>query len=187
MEETSQLRAARAMRRAMLGDAYVDSMTADPDPIAQEFQDYLTSMAWGVWTRGGGAHTARQKLARHGHDGGYGPNGRVFPSRRKLAPDRRHRRGDRRASVSDRGVLRCAGWTGGPAGYPRGQGGARRSDLIATGADSLANLTGRTPWAPVEASSPGRGTLRSRRSRLCGCRRRRDATGPVWPTAGGSR
>ncbi len=53
MEETSQLRAARAMRRAMLGDAYVDSMTADPDPIAQEFQDYLTSMAWGVWTRGG--------------------------------------------------------------------------------------------------------------------------------------
>ncbi len=53
MEESSQLRAARAMRRAMLGDAYVDSMTADPDPIAQEFQDYLTSMAWGVWTRGG--------------------------------------------------------------------------------------------------------------------------------------
>ena len=29
MEETEQLRAARAMRRAMLGDAYVDSMTAE--------------------------------------------------------------------------------------------------------------------------------------------------------------
>ncbi len=41
------------MRRAMLGDAYVDSMTADPDPVAQEFQDYLTSMAWGVWARQG--------------------------------------------------------------------------------------------------------------------------------------
>jgi 4-carboxymuconolactone decarboxylase len=53
MEETSELRAARALRRAMLGDAYVDSMTADADPVTQEFQDYLTSMAWGVWTRGG--------------------------------------------------------------------------------------------------------------------------------------
>jgi 4-carboxymuconolactone decarboxylase len=53
MEETEQLRAARAMRRAMLGDAYVDSQTADPDPVAQEFQDYVTSTAWGVWTRGG--------------------------------------------------------------------------------------------------------------------------------------
>jgi 4-carboxymuconolactone decarboxylase len=53
MEETEQLRAARAMRREMLGDAYVDGMTADPDPVAAEFQDYLTSMAWGVWTRGG--------------------------------------------------------------------------------------------------------------------------------------
>ena len=53
MEETEQLRAARAMRRAVLGDAYVDAATADPSPAAAEFQDYLTSMAWGVWTRGG--------------------------------------------------------------------------------------------------------------------------------------
>ena len=53
MEESEHLRAARAMRRAMLGDEYVDRMTADPDPVAQEFQDYLTSTAWGVWTRGG--------------------------------------------------------------------------------------------------------------------------------------
>jgi 4-carboxymuconolactone decarboxylase len=53
MEETDDLRAARAMRRAMLGDAYVDRATSDPDPVAAEFQDYLTSVAWGVWTRGG--------------------------------------------------------------------------------------------------------------------------------------
>ena len=53
MEETHELRAARAMRRAMLGDSYVDGMTADPEPVAAEFQDYLTSMAWGVWARGG--------------------------------------------------------------------------------------------------------------------------------------
>ena len=41
------------MRRAVLGDAYVDAATTDPDPVAREFQDYLTSTAWGVWARGG--------------------------------------------------------------------------------------------------------------------------------------
>jgi 4-carboxymuconolactone decarboxylase len=53
MEETEELRAARAMRRAMLGDEYVDRATSETDPVAAEFQDYLTSVAWGVWTRGG--------------------------------------------------------------------------------------------------------------------------------------
>ena len=61
MEETEALRAARAMRRAVLGDAYVDSQTADADPAAAEFQDYLTSMAWGVWTRGSGALSVRDR------------------------------------------------------------------------------------------------------------------------------
>jgi 4-carboxymuconolactone decarboxylase len=41
------------MRRTILGDAYVDRATADSDPGTQDFQDYLTSMAWGVWARGG--------------------------------------------------------------------------------------------------------------------------------------
>ncbi|MGP0032838.1 MAG: carboxymuconolactone decarboxylase family protein [Acidimicrobiales bacterium] len=53
MEETREMQAARAMRRAMLGDEYVDAQTADPNPVMGEFQDYLTSMAWGVWARGG--------------------------------------------------------------------------------------------------------------------------------------
>jgi 4-carboxymuconolactone decarboxylase len=53
MEETPQLQAARAMRRTVLGDAYVDRANADSDPGAEEFQDYVTSMAWGVWARGG--------------------------------------------------------------------------------------------------------------------------------------
>ncbi|MGW1215002.1 carboxymuconolactone decarboxylase family protein [Streptomyces sp. NPDC002499] len=52
-EETYALRAARDMRRKILGDAYVDAATADPAPAAVEFQDYLTATAWGVWTRGG--------------------------------------------------------------------------------------------------------------------------------------
>jgi 4-carboxymuconolactone decarboxylase len=53
MEETAELRAARAMRRSVLGDAYVDRVTASNDPVGQEFQDYVTAMAWGVWARGG--------------------------------------------------------------------------------------------------------------------------------------
>jgi 4-carboxymuconolactone decarboxylase len=62
MEDTEQLRAARAMRRAMLGDAYVDGMTNDPDPVGQEFRDYLTAMAWGVWTRGGALNPRDRSL-----------------------------------------------------------------------------------------------------------------------------
>ncbi|PXY33332.1 carboxymuconolactone decarboxylase family protein [Prauserella endophytica] len=53
MDENGQLEAARALRREMLGDAYVDRATADPDPVSAQFQDYITSMAWGVWARGG--------------------------------------------------------------------------------------------------------------------------------------
>jgi 4-carboxymuconolactone decarboxylase len=41
------------MRRAMLGDAYVDSQTDEPNPTLREFQDHVTSMAWGAWARGG--------------------------------------------------------------------------------------------------------------------------------------
>lgn len=53
MSDSTQLDAARAMRRAMLGDAYVDAQTADPDPVAAQFQDFVTSTAWGVWAREG--------------------------------------------------------------------------------------------------------------------------------------
>jgi 4-carboxymuconolactone decarboxylase len=62
MEETEQLRAARATRRAMLGDAYVDRVTADADPAGAEFQDYVTEMAWGVWTRGDALTTRDRSL-----------------------------------------------------------------------------------------------------------------------------
>ena len=53
MAEDDRLEAARAMRRAMLGEAYVDAQTEDPNPAMREFSEYLTSMAWGVWARGG--------------------------------------------------------------------------------------------------------------------------------------
>jgi 4-carboxymuconolactone decarboxylase len=57
-----QLEKARAMRRAMLGDAYVDGQTADSDPVMQEFQDHLTRQAWGVWTRDGVLTTRDRSL-----------------------------------------------------------------------------------------------------------------------------
>ena len=47
------LQAAYAKRRAVLGDDYVDSVTAETDPTAVEFQDYVTATAWGVWARDG--------------------------------------------------------------------------------------------------------------------------------------
>lgn len=53
MEETPALRAARSIRRAVLGDAYVDSTAAGADAADQDFQDYITSVAWGAWARGG--------------------------------------------------------------------------------------------------------------------------------------
>ncbi len=56
------LEAARAMRRQVLGDAYVDGVTSESDPVAQEFQDYITRTAWGVWARGGPLSTRDRSL-----------------------------------------------------------------------------------------------------------------------------
>lgn len=53
MPEDDRLAAARALRRSILGDAYVDSQLEDPNPTFREFQDFITSMAWGAWVRGG--------------------------------------------------------------------------------------------------------------------------------------
>ncbi len=62
MDHDDPLEAARALRRSVLGDAYVDSQSADPNPVMNEFQDYLTSMAWGVWARGGPLSTRDRSL-----------------------------------------------------------------------------------------------------------------------------
>ena len=62
MQDDERLDAARKLRRAMLGDAYVDAQTADTDPALQEFQDYITATAWGVWTRGGALTTRDRSL-----------------------------------------------------------------------------------------------------------------------------
>jgi 4-carboxymuconolactone decarboxylase len=62
MDDTEALQQAYAKRRSVLGDEYVDAATADPDPAAAEFQDYLTSTAWGVWTREGPLSTRDRSL-----------------------------------------------------------------------------------------------------------------------------
>jgi 4-carboxymuconolactone decarboxylase len=42
------------MRRAVLGDAYVDRAQASRTPLTDEFQDLITRYVWGeIWTRPG--------------------------------------------------------------------------------------------------------------------------------------
>ena len=62
MEHTDPLAAARALRRSVLGDAYVDAQAADPNATMAEFQEYLTATAWGVWARGGPLSTRDRSL-----------------------------------------------------------------------------------------------------------------------------
>jgi 4-carboxymuconolactone decarboxylase len=62
MTEDEKFEASRAMRRAMLGADYVDAQIADPNPVLREFSDDVTSMAWGVWTRGGPLSTRERCL-----------------------------------------------------------------------------------------------------------------------------
>ena len=82
-----------------------------PDPVAAEFQDYLTSMAWGVWTRDGAAHHARSQPAGDGHDRGARPDGGVPRSTRAAPP---------RTGVTDDEVdellFQIAAYCGAPAG-----------------------------------------------------------------------
>jgi len=43
-----------AVRRAVLGDTYVDRAEASRTPLNDEFQDLITRYAWGeIWTRPG--------------------------------------------------------------------------------------------------------------------------------------
>jgi 4-carboxymuconolactone decarboxylase len=60
--ESDDLQAARDMRRAMLGDEYVDAQTAEPNPTLREFQDHVTAQAWGVWAREGALSTRDRSL-----------------------------------------------------------------------------------------------------------------------------
>jgi 4-carboxymuconolactone decarboxylase len=60
--DDDRLEAARALRRAVLGDAYVDAQRAEPNPTLREFQDLVTQQAWGVWARQGPLSTRDRSL-----------------------------------------------------------------------------------------------------------------------------
>jgi 4-carboxymuconolactone decarboxylase len=57
-----KLEEALKLRRAMLGDAYVDSQKSESNPTLQQFQDFITMTAWGVWTREGALSTRDRSL-----------------------------------------------------------------------------------------------------------------------------
>jgi 3-oxoadipate enol-lactonase/4-carboxymuconolactone decarboxylase len=52
-----------AVRRAVLGDAWVDKALAGRDALTGEFQDFITRVAWGeIWTRPGLDRRTRRLL-----------------------------------------------------------------------------------------------------------------------------
>ncbi len=54
MDERERHERGMKVRRAVLGDAYVDAAVARQTPLTREFQDFLTRAAWGeVWDRPG--------------------------------------------------------------------------------------------------------------------------------------
>jgi 4-carboxymuconolactone decarboxylase len=51
---TDRNRSGMDVRRAVLGDAYVDRAEASRTPLTDEFQDLITRYGWGeIWTRPG--------------------------------------------------------------------------------------------------------------------------------------
>jgi 4-carboxymuconolactone decarboxylase len=54
MDDAERREAGTAVRREVHGDAHVDRMLAEADPLTRDYQDLLTRYAWGeIWTRPG--------------------------------------------------------------------------------------------------------------------------------------
>jgi 4-carboxymuconolactone decarboxylase len=123
MDETDELRAAGAMRRRVLGDEYVDRVTADADAAAAEFQDYVTSMAWGVWARDGALTTRDRSLLVMAMTAALG----------RMEEFRLHAGSAARAGVTDEEVdellFQIAAYCGAPAGV------AARRNIVAVRAE----------------------------------------------------
>jgi 4-carboxymuconolactone decarboxylase len=123
MDETDELRAAQAMRRRVLGDAYVDRVAPEADGAAADFQDYITSMAWGVWTRGGALTTRDRSLLVMAMTAALG----------RMEEFRLHAGSAARAGVTDEEVdellFQIAAYCGAPAGV------AARRNLMAVRAE----------------------------------------------------
>ncbi len=109
MTDDDALQRAYAARRAVLGDEYVDRVT-DVEGAAAEFQDYITSMAWGVWARGGPLSTRDRSLLVMAMTAALG----------RMEEFRIHVAASTRAGVTDAEVdellFQIAAYCGGPAG-----------------------------------------------------------------------
>ena len=138
--EDEKFEASRAMRREMLGPAYVDAQTTDPNPVMREFSDYLTSMAWGVWTRGGALSTRDRSLVVLAMTAALG----------RMDEFRLHVSARSRTGVSDDELdellFQIAAYCGAPAGSPPGDRcwrcppGAEQSDVETVGFVGLGNM-----------------------------------------------
>ena len=63
MDDSERYAAGMAIRREILGDAYVNRAVADTTDATAEIQDLITRYAWGeVWTRPGLDHRTRRVL-----------------------------------------------------------------------------------------------------------------------------
>jgi 4-carboxymuconolactone decarboxylase len=110
MEHADPLEAARALRRSVLGDAYVDAQAADPNPTMAEFQEYITAMAWGVWAREGALSTRDRSLLVLAMTAALG----------RMEEFKLHAAASHRAGVTpdelDELLFQIAAYCGGPAG-----------------------------------------------------------------------
>jgi len=63
MNDDEMREAGMAVRRQILGDAYVDRAVANSSPLTREFQDLIVRYGWGeIWTRPGLDHRDRTLL-----------------------------------------------------------------------------------------------------------------------------
>ena len=110
MPTDDQLDAARALRRQILGEAYVDAQRGDTNPRLQELQDHITSQAWGVWTRGGPLTSRDRSLLVLAMTAALG----------RMDEFKLHTRARSRAGVTDEEVdellFQIAAYCGAPAG-----------------------------------------------------------------------
>ena len=64
MDDEARRAAGNALRRKVLGNAYVDAAAAKTDDLTADFQDLITRYAWGeIWARPGLDLRTRRVLA----------------------------------------------------------------------------------------------------------------------------
>jgi 4-carboxymuconolactone decarboxylase len=63
MDDTERAAQGMAIRREVLGDAYVDRAVAGTTAFTEDFQDFITRYAWGeIWSRPGLSRAERSML-----------------------------------------------------------------------------------------------------------------------------